>query len=608
MYKTLHQFWTHSISRQLMLGIALINAILMTFFVVDIVSREKKFLTEQSKQQAEALVQTLATNGSSWILANDFIGIEEVIKSQAAYPDLRYVMFINLQGKVLGYSNRKQVGRYISDKISLQLLTTTKILNQNKSFLKNTSVTLLENNYLIDLAYPIIIKKQQIGWARASISRSKMNDNIQKVTFNGFIYVVVAIFIGLFFAYIMARRLTVDIEALNHYANRVREGSNKTHFTLDRHDELGKLANNFNNMVEVILKKELEAQSAYQAKSEFLSNISHEIKTPLNTIMGVSQLLNNNDNNLNHSQQESLDILHESTKNLHYLVTNILDFSKLEANAAIINKAVFNLGDVIEHIVTLMTLQLKQKHLKLVVNVDQQIPKILSGDSLKLSQILINLLHNAIKFTPIDFGKNRGKKSTIYLKVKTIHLNTNKATLQFTIKDNATGIAKKDIANIFEPFSQLDNSSTRLNDGVGLGLNIVKSLIELLNGTIEVQSELNQGTTFIIKLVFDIYNENTTSHNSRQKYLVKIPHQQNTKLSTKDITQLKELQTQLWHFAQQSNVEMYDSFLLIKRIFGPTHHCNLIDELEINLNTVNLPGIKQSLIDIAAHFDFQFDE
>jgi signal transduction histidine kinase len=608
MYKKLHQIWTYSISRQLMLGIALIHTVLMTIFVFDIVSREKRFLTTQNIKHAEALVQTLATNASSWILANDFVGIEEVIKSQAAYPDLRYVMFINLQGKILGYSNRKQVGRYINDRISLQLLDTTKKLAKNKQPplpLQRISITLLENNNLIDLAYPIFVKEQHIGWARASISRSKMSQNLQKVTFNGLFYTAVAILIGLLFAYIMARRLTVDIDALNHYANTVKKGSGKTHFTLERHDELGKLANNFSNMVQVLLKKELEAQSAYQAKSEFLSNISHEIKTPLNAIMGVSQLLHKDKKNLNHSQQESLDILHESSRNLLNLVTNILDYSKLEANATVINKTVFNLNDVIEQIVTLMTLQIKQKHLKLIVNVEKDIPENLYGDSLKLSQILINLVHNAIKFTPIHIDKS--KQNRIYIKVNIIKLDTKKVYLEFIVQDNATGIAQKDIANIFEAFSQLDNSSTRHNDGVGLGLNIVKSLVDLLNGRIEVRSKPDQGSTFIIELSFDIHKDPIYKNEINNNNLLNPSDKLNKKLSDNEIVELKTLLPQLWQFAQQSNVEMYDSFELIKKIIEPLNSSRLVDELEIGLNTMNLSTIKLSLIDIAKHFNIKFD-
>ena len=605
MYKKLHQIWTHSISRQLMLGIALIHTVLMTIFVFDIASREKNFLTEQNKQHAEALVQTLATNASSWILANDFIGIEEVIKSQTAYPDLRYVMFINLQGKVLGYSNRKQVGRYVNDKISQKLLNAHKELYKNQLITKkNTSIILLENNALIDLAYPIFAKQQLIGWARASISRSKMSQNIQKVTFNGLIYTAIAILIGLIFAYFMARRLTVDIESLNHYANTVKEGLGKSHFTLDRHDELGKLANNFSNMVQVLLKKEIEAQSAYQAKSEFLSNISHEIKTPLNAIMGVSQLLHNDKNNLTPSQQESLKILHESSKNLLNLVTNILDYSKLESNATVINKTVFNLNHVIENITTLLTLQIKQKKLNFIVKIDKEMPGNLYGDSLKLSQILVNLLHNAIKFTPRPLNNN--EQNTIYLMVNIIKLDTEKASLKFTVQDSAIGIAPKDITKIFEPFSQLDNSLTRHNDGVGLGLNIVKSLVGLLNGKIEVHSKPDKGTTFIIELSFNIHNKSPLNHKIDNNISL-TTNLSNIKLSNKDKSQLITLQSELWRFAQQSNVEMYDSFEQIKKIITPVDDCELIDELEINLNTMNLSAIKKSLADIAKHFNFKFD-
>ncbi len=268
MMNRLYKFWTGSITRQLMMGIALVHAVLMTVFVFDLVDRQREFMLENSREGAVGLANTLATNGSSWILSNDFIGIEEVVKSQAHFPGLLYAMFLDLNGRVLGFTDRTKVGQYIEDPISLQLLQAT----QTVQFLVNSS-------YLVDVAVPVNVNDQQIGWARVGLSRSEMHDSLQLVTINGIIYTAIAIAAGLLFAWFMARRMTLDIRTLEENANLVWQGNFDVDFILDRSDEIGKLSHHFDRMVK---KREGELSKTHQklALSEELFRHLYE-KAPL---------------------------------------------------------------------------------------------------------------------------------------------------------------------------------------------------------------------------------------------------------------------------------------------------------------------------------------
>lgn len=241
----LNKFWKKSIAVQLMLGIALVHAVLMTIFVIDLVAREKNFLVDLSQKQAIGLAETLAANGTSWVLAQDVIGMEEIINSQSGFPGLKYAMFLDNQGKVLAYTNVSKVGKYINDSVSKTLLKATP---ENQ--------TLVDNSHFIDIATPIMANNQKIGWARVGISREGITHNILHVTRSGIAYTLAAIVIGTFFAWLMGRGLTSGLRQLSQAAQGVSAGNREVKSEVKRHDELGVLSNDFNNMLTIINEKE----------------------------------------------------------------------------------------------------------------------------------------------------------------------------------------------------------------------------------------------------------------------------------------------------------------------------------------------------------------
>ena len=238
MRNRLYRLWTSSITRQLMIGIALVHAVLMSIFVFDLVGREREFMLNQNNEGALGLAHTLAANGSSWILASDFVGIEEVIESQNSFPELVYAMFIDMDGKVLGFTDRSKVGQYLNDSVSLQLLQA----DSSKQILVNTP-------QFIDLAVPVTASSRQIGWARIRLDRTNISDNLQIITIKGLLYTGFAITIGLVFAWIMAKGMTYDLRILEEKANQVFEGKPDVNFRLGRSDEIGKLSIHFDTMV-----------------------------------------------------------------------------------------------------------------------------------------------------------------------------------------------------------------------------------------------------------------------------------------------------------------------------------------------------------------------
>lgn len=241
----IERFWSASIRRQLIVGIALVHAVLMTIFVVDLVDRQSQFLHEQSFAQAEGLAKTLASSSTSWVLANDIAGLDEVLQSQSSFPGLRYAMVVSPRGKVIAHTDKTKRNLYFSDDISRRLL--------NSEF---HAQTLLANNMLVDVAYPIVIDDELIGWARVGIGQEKIAAGLGKISLNGIIYTAIAILAGSIFAYFMARNLTGGLRHLIRVAEGNRQGQRELRADLQRQDEIGQLGRDFNLMLEALLKQD----------------------------------------------------------------------------------------------------------------------------------------------------------------------------------------------------------------------------------------------------------------------------------------------------------------------------------------------------------------
>ncbi|WP_136667907.1 ATP-binding protein [Flavobacterium sp. H122] len=242
-------------------------------------------------------------------------------------------------------------------------------------------------------------------------------------------------------------------------------------------------------------------------KDHFIANMSHEIRTPINAVLGFTDLLL--DEERDEKKLNYLKSVKTAGDNLLFLINDILDLSKIEAGLFQIDQNPFNLHDAIKNTFSILEISAKHKGLNFTYSIADNVPEYIIGDKNRLSQILINLLNNAIKFTP---------KGSVNLKVT---LN-DKSYLKFDIIDSGIGIAPDKLKTIFERFSQAEESTSKKYGGTGLGLNISKQLVEKQKGTITVQSELNIGTTFTFTLPFELAtNVSSTKQNSKTSETIK---------------------------------------------------------------------------------------
>ncbi len=335
---------------------------------------------------------------------------------------------------------------------------------------------------------------EKIGSVEFIYSTQKFNDELTWLIIKlGFSFFLVGLGFGSVILWRLKKTITEPVNRIVEGSRKIAEGNYQFQVEEEYVLEFQQIAQAQNTAIRAINERDLElkrqiqkAELATKAKSNFVSTMSHEIRTPLNAIIGLTELTLDSD--LTSDQRDNLETAKLSADSLLSIINDILDFSKIEAGKLELEAMSFNMVTVLEECEKILSLSAKKKSigLRLYFDLDEKYQFI--GDPFRIKQILLNLINNAIKFT--------AEGGEVHVRLDIIDKVNNTAHIRFEVQDTGIGIDRSKMENLFEAFSQEDQSTTRKFGGTGLGLSISKKLIDLMGGVIGVESEVNVGSTF----------------------------------------------------------------------------------------------------------------
>jgi len=360
-------------------------------------------------------------------------------------------------------------------------------------------------------------KPSPVGYIAMQVDKSQLVFQQQSQFLIAFAFALLGSLLSAIFAVRLIKKVTKPINSMVRAIERIREGKLESRVSGQLIGELNFLKNGINSMAQsldsyqnemsasidqatVDLRESLEqfeiqnvelsiakrkAQDANRVKSEFLANMSHELRTPLNGVIGFTRQVLKTP--LTENQRDYLQTIDRSANNLLTIINDILDFSKLDAGKMVIENIPFSLRESLEDTLTLLAPLAHKKNIELSINIPQKLPDSLIGDTMRIKQIITNLISNAIKFTP---------QGSVAVDISSTEENQKNIKLKVTVKDTGIGMTSKQQRTIFDAFTQADQSITRLYGGTGLGLVICQRLAQEMLGDIGFSSEKNQGSSF----------------------------------------------------------------------------------------------------------------
>jgi two-component system, sensor histidine kinase len=437
---------------------------------------EKNLYNKEIKEKLGIFANVIADSNSATIIFKDQKAALGYLSALKADKHVENAMILLPDSSL--FVEYKSVDRPIINKYTIPLLADT---------------TIFDKNHVL-ISRPVVFEGEIIATIRIEYS---LEEYIQKE--GQYIQVMIYILLGSIItatvlAFLFHGGITMPIFNLYHVMNKISfEKDYSIRAVVKGKDETGKLTDGFNFMIQQIelqnnqLKKaKAQSDAALKTKERFLANMTHELRTPLNSIIGLSNLLE--DTELNNEQKEYISNIKISSDHLLAIINDLLEFSKLGSGKYHLEKTEFSIRRTIDRIERSMEFELKNRKLKFVTKINKNIPHFVVGDEHRLNQVLINLVGNAIKFTP---------KGSVTVEANILSETDETINIEFKVVDTGIGIAKEKQTIIFDSFTQESNDTTRQYGGTGLGLAITKQLIEIQNGKIWVDSEKFEGSTFI---------------------------------------------------------------------------------------------------------------
>jgi two-component system, sensor histidine kinase and response regulator len=566
-------------------------------------------LRDENRRNLELQIDFISNNVNAIILFQDNVEGQQLLDSLAHDKKILAAVLLSNQGTV--------VSEYNPEGIELDY----SLINLIKPFTSN--VLYLEENKYISVIRSVNYKGSHVGYVLLVSDYSRLYSLLLNLLFSVLLAIFVCSIVATLIAYDLHLSFIHPLDSLGRFVEQIKK--DKTYHlrkNLGRCSEVNQLINAFNLFLDHLsaanlqqdkyeneLKKyssQLEslvdertiqlsiakkkAEDSSHAKSMFLANISHEIRTPMNAIIGFAELLQKRIKSEKERQQ--LQYILDSSELLLFLIDDLLDLSRISEGKLVLNKDEFDLYQLIADVTRLFADRSDKENIELLIDIAEDVPRKILGDALRIKQIIINLLSNAFKFT---------EKGYVLLVLKVDRENIAYPLLVIDIRDTGIGMTREACARVFEAFEQADVSTTRQFGGTGLGLSICKKLITLMGGEIEVQSALNEGSSFVVRLLLEsnyafLNSQRHDIHNATGiTILLLAPIQQSTAYLTAllqsikcrvqqldgdleaILTALKESKCQ--HFVVDMAMQTIDIIRLVKEVLADSD----LNEIEITV-------------------------